>query len=411
MLPRSGHSIHRSRVGRSARVIQQASGRRPGCRETPRAFLADARGVSCRRPRRFLQTPAAFLADARGVSRERKARGLAQLRGVALNRWTRAPLFHFLALGLVLFFADRLFFPVVSPEFRPVLTVSREQISRLAERARRSTGRTATATELDANIRVWIDDELLVREARARNWHRSDPVVQRRLIKNMRFLEDAGDPASDATLLARAHALEMDQTDEVVRRRLVQRMRLTLAGAATRDEPTNAELARRFDADPEKFRRPDRVRLTQIHLSRDRHGNALEDRAMALLEDLTRESIPPGAAAERGDPFLLPADVPPASPRTLEARFGPEFAKRVMTLPLQRWSGPVRSAYGLHLIWIHERERGAVPGWREVERELRSEWRADTEARALRRALRILREATEIRIEPGASAPDAIPNA
>ena len=325
---------------------------------------------------------------------------------------SRAPLFHFLALGLLLFFADRLLFPVVSPEFRPVLTVSREQISRLAEQARRSTGRAATPTELDAQIEAWIDDELLVRAARARNWHRSDPVVQRRLIKNMRFLEDAGDAVSDASLLARAHALEMDQTDEVVRRRLVQRMRLSLAATASRDGPTNVELAGRFDADPEKFRRPDRVRLTQIYLSRDRHGNALEDRARALLEELIRESIPVGAAAgERGDPFLLPAELPAASPRSLEARFGPEFATGVMTLPLQRWSGPVRSAYGLHLLWIHERERGAVPRWREVERELRSGWRAASEARALRRALGILREATEIRIEAGASAPDPIPSA
>ncbi len=324
---------------------------------------------------------------------------------------TRAPLFHFLALGLVLFFADRALFPVVSREFRPVLTVSREQISRLTEQARRSAGRTATPTELDAHIRAWIDDELLVREARARNWHRSDPVVQRRLIKNMRFLEDTGDALSDAALLSRAHALEMDQTDEVVRRRLVQRMRLTIASAATREEPTNAELALRLDADPEKFRRPDRLRLTQIYLSRDRHGDALEDRAMALLEELTRESIPAETAAELGDPFLLPANVPPASPRTLEARFGPEFAKQVMTLPLQRWSGPVRSAYGLHLLWIHERERGVVPGWQEVERELRNEWRAATEGRALRRALRLLREATEIRIEASDRAPDPIPNA
>jgi len=324
---------------------------------------------------------------------------------------TRAPLFRFLALGLVLFFADRLLFPVVSPASHPLLTVSREQISRLAEQARRSTGRAATPTELDAHIRAWIDDELLVREARARNWHRSDPVVQRRLIKNMRFLADAGDLLSDAALLARAHALEMDQTDEVVRRRLVQRMRLTIASAASRDPPTNAELARRFDADPEKFRRPDRLRLTQIHLSRDRHGDALEDRAMALLEELTRESIPPEAAAEHGDPFLLPAELPPASPRSLDARFGPDFAKQLMTLPLQRWSGPVRSAYGLHLLWIHERERGAVPGWQEVERELRSGWRAASEARALRRALQILRRATEIRIEPGDSTPDPIPNA
>ena len=324
---------------------------------------------------------------------------------------TRAPLFRFLALGLVLFFADRLLFPVVSPASHPLLTVSREQISRLAEQARRSTGRAATPTELYAHIRAWIDDELLVREARARNWHRSDPVVQRRLIKNMRFLEDAGDPVSDASLLARAHDLEMDQTDEVVRRRLVQRMRLSLAATASRDGPTNVELAGRFDADPEKFRRPDRVRLTQIYLSRDRHGNALEDRARALLEELIRESIPAGAAGERGDPFLLPAELPAASPRSLEARFGPEFATRVMTLPLQRWSGPVRSAYGLHLLWIHERERGAVPSWREVERELRSGWRAASEARALRRALGILREATEIRIEAGASAPDPIPSA
>jgi hypothetical protein len=45
----------------------------------------------------------------------------------------------------------------------------------------------------------------------------------------------------------------------------------------------------------------------------------------------------------------------------LDRTFGPGFAAAVAAVPERSWTGPVRSAYGLHLVWVHERVSARVP--------------------------------------------------
>ena len=80
-------------------------------------------------------------------------------------------------------------------------------------------------------IRAEVDDELLYRKAKRLGFDRDDPVVQRRLVQNMRFA--GADPERDAaSLYAEALDLGMHESDPVVRRRLVQRMRLAIEAEA-----------------------------------------------------------------------------------------------------------------------------------------------------------------------------------
>ncbi len=103
-------------------------------------------------------------------------------------RLLRAPLFHFLILGAALFAGQGLWSNAADAERQRAIFVSTEQIDRLREMARRETGRAATPRELGYRVDAWVDDELLLREARALGWDRSDPVVHMRLAQNLRFL-------------------------------------------------------------------------------------------------------------------------------------------------------------------------------------------------------------------------------
>jgi len=313
----------------------------------------------------------------------------------------RAPLLHFLLLGGGLFALQAAFSQSDSPASSPdrVVAVSAAEVERLAQQARRDSGRTPSPEELELRIREWVDEEILFREALLLGWSRSDPVVQRRLIQNMRFLGNQAD-GEPAALLAQAYALGLERSDLVVRRRLVERVKLAITAAARRAEPDDAELEALLRREPERFRREARVRLSQLYLSRDRHGTGLEGAARALLAELVAQGVPPETAVGRGDPFLLPAELPLWSVRALAARLGPEFARRVLELPAGRWAGPVPSSYGLHLVWVHERTPGATPPLAELRRELRAAWLAEHERRALRRALDELRRDLEVRIEP-----------
>lgn len=208
-------------------------------------------------------------------------------------------------------------------------------------------------------------DARLVCAALELGLHRSDPVVRRRLVQDMRFLGAGADETDDA-LFEQALALGLQESDPVVRRRLAQRLELAARDAVRADPPGDAELAAFLAAHPERFARPARIRLSQVFVSRQRHGAALERDARALLARLRREAVPPERAAAWGDPSLLPARTPLRAVGDLARDFGPRFADAVEALSTGEWSGPVASGFGLHLVYVVEREAARLPALAEV---------------------------------------------
>jgi len=305
-----------------------------------------------------------------------------------------SPALHFIVLGGVLFGLRTLLLD--RPSEAATLVVPVSELARLAEAAQRQVGAPPTREALDPWIRDWVDEELLVREARARGWHRSDAVVQRRLIQNMRFL--ARNDLEESVALEQAFALGLDATDLVVRRRLASRMRLAIASQA-RETPSEADLATTLERHRDRLRRPARARISQVFLSRDRRGEALRPDALALLAQLRADGPGSEAGRARGDPSLLPAETELESARGLASRFGPDFAAAVFDLAPGGWQGPVESSYGLHLVQVHEREPERAPHLAEVRGEVITLWRQERERRALRDTLERLRRGVDIRIE------------
>jgi len=107
------------------------------------------------------------------------------------------------------------------------------------------------------------DDTLLYREAIARGLFESDPVVDRRLVENLRFL-GLGTGQPERVLAQDAIALGLHRTDPVVRRRLVNVMRLQLEEPGLEAEPTDEELRAELAAHPERWSEPARVTLVHV---------------------------------------------------------------------------------------------------------------------------------------------------
>jgi hypothetical protein len=229
------------------------------------------------------------------------------------------------------------------------------------------------------------DEEVLYRTALAYGLDREDPVVQARLIRNMRFVSDADGPVG--SLYRDALQLGMADGDLVVRRRLTERMRLLLQGPALAAEPSEAELQAYLDAHAEAFSSPATVRLTQVFLSRRRAE--LEGDAAHLLNRLGADDV--DRAAELADPLPLPVHLPPASQRELERLFGRRFAAAAFDREPGRWHGPLSSPYGLHLVWVRERAPARRAELETVRAQVRAAAREVRAAAALRDALRALR--------------------
>jgi len=223
------------------------------------------------------------------------------------------------------------------------------------------------------------DDALLVREALLRGFERSDDVVRRRLIQNLRFARP-DDLRSDDELVTEAIRLGMHESDLVVRRRLAQKMRLLLAEPARAREPSEAELAAYLAAHAEGFTEPERIGMTQLFFEN-------RERAEEALAALGGGASP----AALGDALPLPRELPPLSRAELAARFGPGFADAALRGTEGRWFGPVPSAYGQHLLRISTRTPAHLSELATVRSELREALLAERADAAVRAGIAALR--------------------
>lgn len=299
----------------------------------------------------------------------------------------REPLVHFLLLG-VLLLAGR---DAVVPEIRawldpPAIRVTGADIDGLRSQWRRETGRPPDAAELRALVRSHVDEEILFREARRRGLHEGDPVVRRRLVRNLRFA-DPDTAADDGELLRTAYAMGMDERDPVVRRRLAQVMRHRIEG---RVRVTEAEARAYHRNHEDAFASGPRYRFRQRFFAAGREAAA--QAALDRLRAAPEADVP-------DDPFLLGERFDGLTVGEVERRFGAAFARLVETAPPGTWAGPVVSPYGRHLVHVEAVERGRRADYADVRPRVTSAVYAEHERRALRAALTRLRQRYRIEIE------------
>jgi hypothetical protein len=309
--------------------------------------------------------------------------------------WRRGPFVHFLLLGGLLFLAVR--FASLGPA-EPDVVIRAQDVEALEQDWIRRTGRAPNEAELSGMVERRIDEELMLVQAFELGWNRSDGVVVRRLIQNQRFLDPESEQ-DDAALLERAYAQGMDRSDIVVRRRLLERIRLTIGEFARRDEPDDALLREYMEAQSERFMRPEAIRVTQIFLSRDRRGAALEEDAERLGHQLESEPPSPDDALSFSDPLLIAHHLPLWSEEQLARRLGFEFADSAFDAPEATWTGPVKSSYGLHFVWVHERVPERLPELDPVRAEVRGALLHEREGEALERHLEALRRDAVVVVE------------
>jgi hypothetical protein len=268
----------------------------------------------------------------------------------------REPLTQFLLLGAALFAA----FAVAGDRTRDEsVVVASGRIEQLAAGFARTWQRPPTAGELERLIDDFVREEIHCREARA---------------------------------------MGLDRDDTVVRRRLRQRMELLLEGAARVSPPSDEELRAYLLEHLDAFRIDPRFAIRQVFLSRDRRGDAIGPDARALLARLTAAG-PDAEVASLGDPLMLPQELELTPRREVARLFGDGFAGRLSQLEPGRWTGPVESGYGLHLVLVRERVEARLPDLAEVRNAVARERLAARSKAAVEAAYRELRARYSIVVE------------
>ena len=316
-----------------------------------------------------------------------------------MARLLRAPLVHFLVLGGALLALRGRFDPPRAP--RPRVVISAADVARLTEAWTEEHGSPPDAAARERLVSKAIDEELLYREALARGFDHQDDTVRERLVRLGGFVGE--ESARDRESLEReARRLGLERSDLVIRRHLVEMMELAAGWVGEADLPSEPELREYLARHAEDFAQPARLRLTHVYLSADARGDATAD-ALALLEELRGSGAEAGAG--RGDAFIRGAEFD-GSRDELARAFGTSFAEAVDRAPSRAWFGPVRSGYGMHLVWVHRREPGRTPSLAEVRGRVLQRWlreRADERRKA---AVRALRAAYDTEVEGGSSSPE-----
>jgi hypothetical protein len=274
-----------------------------------------------------------------------------------MKRILREPLLHFVLLGAALFgvYAARNPAPASAPE---QIVVTAGQVDHLAIGFTRTWQRPPTGHELKG----LVDD------------HVKEVIFSREAVK-----------------------LGLDRDDTVIRRRLRQKMEFVAEDFAVSAEPTEAQLRDYFRVHEKEFRRECRFSFRHIFLSDDR-GEQLPNDVAAMLKGLTAAESAKDPET-LGDPTLLPVALVDEPRSSLAAQFGEAFTEALDESQIGTWNGPVRSAYGTHLVLVTDRMPELIPLFEEVRDRVKLELLASRRQRVNRDFLDALLDKYEVTVE------------
>jgi parvulin-like peptidyl-prolyl isomerase len=207
----------------------------------------------------------------------------------------------------------------------------------------------------------------------------------------------------ERVLYREAVALGLDRDDVVIRRHLRQKFEFVTQDLAYDTDPDEATLRAYYDAQPDRYAQSAQMSFSHILFSIDRRGAAAETDAAKALADL-QSATGPEAPDSLGDATSLPSGFDKISAIEVEAMFGPDFAASLLRQEAGRWSGPIPSGYGLHLVWVSERISGGPIAFESVRQRVKDNWVYEQRVAANEAIFAKLLGRYEVVVEPAESA-------
>lgn len=269
-----------------------------------------------------------------------------------LDRARAEPMVWFALLGAGLFFL------VAALDLRrdTVIRISAGEVAQISGYWQAQAQRAPTEEELASLIDERVNEEVLYREALRMGLDRDDVIVRRRLAQKIAFLRTDNEAA-----------------------------------------PSEAALQAYYAENSERYAAPDTFTFEHIYFSPERHGAGVERAARAALERIEET----GAATGLGDPFMLQQSGVDVRPAELVRDYGETFARSLASAPIGAWSGPVESAYGLHLVRVVSRQGAFAQPYETVAAQVREDYVAERRRNANTAWIRDLRSRYRIVVEDG----------
>ena len=270
------------------------------------------------------QPPGPAGADARSIYARIKS---------GLGFAVREPFFQFLFLGLLIWLAAEF---VEAQNQRYIIQVGPAERQRLAIAYQQQFNQAPTPEQLQSLTENYVKQQIFVREGKA---------------------------------------LGLDTNDEIVDRRIAQKFEFIQQDLGVPDDPAPDAVRHWYDTHKLSYLTPIRVAFTQIYFSPDSGGDAAaRERALRALNTLRGGDVIRAPAL--GDRFPGPTDLGALSADEAARLFGEsDFTTQLFKLPAGRWSGPFRSGYGWHLVYVAHVLPPTLPSFNEVRDRVASDYR------------------------------------
>jgi len=247
----------------------------------------------------------------------------------------RDPLLHFLILGSLLFVVYTALNPPAETMAGNLIRVTQGDIDRLRQIFEKQRQYPPTAEELQGLIQAHLKEEVLYREALA---------------------------------------MGLDKDDAIVRRRMAQKLEFLITDVTVPSEVDDAVLMEFYEKNAADYMRAARLSFRHIYFNPDRHGERLLDEANVALQNLQTTGAGLQAPDDMGDRSMLETRFQQKSTLEISRVFGSEFSDSIATLTPGSWQGPIRSGYGLHLVFVNEREAGGRHAFAEVRERVKNDY-------------------------------------
>ena len=206
------------------------------------------------------------------------------------------------------------------------IVVSAEREQTLEAAFRQSRQRQPSSDEVAALVDRYVHDELAYREATELGIGADDVVIRSKLRE-----------------LLEAHALQSES-----------------------HEPPDRAVLEAWLADHEEQFLVDRATtFRQIYFDNERNAIGADAAARFTLGRIGNQDMPDDIS-EYGDASPVPNDFLNFSTAQIARLFGADFAAEINALPEDRWTGPIRSNIGLHVVYVGARGPGRLPEYDEV---------------------------------------------
>jgi peptidyl-prolyl cis-trans isomerase C len=275
-----------------------------------------------------------------------------------LQKLRHEPLIHFLFIGVALF---ALFGMVSEPESEKDnrLVVTQAHVDRLTKTFQKRWNRTPGQNEVNFLVEGFIRQEILYREALA---------------------------------------MGLEKDDAVVRRRMAQKIEFMFKDIATPPEPDDVQLQDYLKKHPKKFRRPARYTFSHVYLNADKRGDKVFDDAKQLLARLNQNTNKSDLSAA-GDALMLDHHYTDFSEPEVARLFGRQFSEKLNTIGPGQWTGPLDSAYGVHLVNVQQRTDTRLPKLVEIRDQVKREYIFDRQRDTNEQFYNNLRKRYEVIVE------------